>query len=422
MRQVLMMLVAALLFAGRGTDLVAQSDLEIKQNFEKRHAELLKAAEAATTSEEVKKVQSDIDAFEKEYEPHKAFLDKALYPDNFQATMEALRGRVSYTAKQTEAVETQTARATELEGQVKTLTEQVDKLTTENSSILEQLHALEADRTKDRRQLEQLRGLVAKLQKNISDRDNMIFNLADSLFLQFDKPSMTPADERQKMVAFEKNNILSSVKRAISDNMNFLQSTSLSGEDVVRLKEEQRKFAGHWKGVGPRLAQIYLPSKEKERQVPEIDSMIVQWGRKADRVFWKALSDEFTNHNLMVEPFTSGESFHQNVARYIDNQTNNVDNQKEDARYATYQTFADTVWEKRIDPVWLPLLKREGMITDNQIGDIKAKMDVWKSKVKSTNYIIYIVILAVIVILALIIFARMNRNRRTTVVTSPPGP
>ncbi|HLP16722.1 MAG TPA: hypothetical protein VK470_10720 [Bacteroidota bacterium] len=419
MRHVLMILSMALLLV-RGTAVLAQSDSEIKQNFENRHAELLKAAEAATTTEQIKKVQADIDAFEKEFESHKAFLDKALYPDDFTKSLENLRSRVSYTAKQTEAVETQSARATQLEGQVKTLTEQVDKLTSENSSILEQLHALEADRVKDKKQIEQLRGLVAKLQKNIADRDNMIFNLADSLFLQFDKPTMTPADERQKMVAFEKNNILSSVKRAISDNMTFLQSTALSGEDVVRLKEEQRKFAGHWKGVGPKLAQIYLPVKEKERQMPQIDSMIAEWGRKADRVFWKALNDEFTQHNLLVQPFTNGESFYQNVTRYIDNQTNNVDNQKDDARYAAYSTFADTVWEKRIDPVWLPLLKREGMITENQAGDIKAKMDIWKSKVKSSNYLIYIIILGVVVIAAMIIFSRMNRGRKTPVPASAP--
>jgi peptidoglycan hydrolase CwlO-like protein len=243
MKHMMMMLVMGLLFV-RGTSvLVAQSDSEIKQNFETRFSELLKSAEAATTTAEIKKVQSDIDAFEKEYAPHKEFLDKALYPDDFTKSLENLRSRVSYTARQTEAVETQSARATELEGQVKTLTEQVDKLTSENSSILEQLHALEADRTKDRKQIEQLRGLVAKLQKNIADRDNMIFNLADSLFLQFDKPTMTPADERQKMIAFEKNNILSSVKRAINDNMTFLQSTTLSGEEVVKLKDEQKKFA-----------------------------------------------------------------------------------------------------------------------------------------------------------------------------------
>lgn len=421
MRQVLALLTMALLFV-RTADLAAQSDLEIKQNFEKRQAELLKAAEAATTTDEIKKVQADIDAFEKDFTPHKAFLDKALYPDNFSKSLENLRGRVSYSARQTEAVETQTAKATELEGQVKSLTEQVDKLTSENSSILEQLHALEADQTKNRRQIEQLRGLVAKLQKNIADRDNMIFNLADSLFLQFDKPTMTPAEERQKMVAFEKNNILSSVKRAISDNMTFLQSTTLSGEDVVKLKEEQRKFAGQWKGVGPRLAQIYLPAKEKARQVPQIDSLIAEWGRKADQVFWKSLNNEFSRYNLMVQPFNSGESFYQNVTRYIDSQTNNVDNKKDDERYATYQTFADTVWEKRIEPVWLPLLKREGIVTENQAGDIRAKMDVWKSKVKTTSSLWIFLVAGAVILVAIILIVNMNKRRKPDAPRPAPAP
>lgn len=419
MKQVLM-IVAAVLMLARGTEMLAQSDSEIKQNFETRHAALLKAAEAAATTDEIKKVQADIDAFEKEFTPRKAFLDKALYPDDFTKSLENLRARVSYTAKQTSAVETVTARATELEGQVKTLTDQVDKLTTENSSILEQLHGLEKDRIKDRKQIEQLKGLVAKLQRNIADRDNMIFNLADSLFLQFDKPTMTPGQEQQKLQAFEKNNILSSVKRAIEDNVSFLKSTTLSGEDVVKLKEEQRKFAGHWKGVGSKLAQIYLPTKEKARQIPEIDAMIAEWGVRADAVFWKALNDEFLRHGIVIQPFNSGEAFYQNVTRYIDNQTNNVDNQSEDTRYAAYAAFVDTVWEKRIDPVWLPLLKREGYVTENQSTDIKAKLDIWKSKVKQSNYLVYILIIGVLVIIALVVFARMNKTKKPPIAIQNP--
>jgi hypothetical protein len=408
MKQMLMILAAGFLFIRIATA-VQQSDSEIKKDFETRYSTLMKSVEAASTLDQITKVKADIDAFEKDFTPHKVFLDKALYPDDFAKSIETLRGRVKYSEEKTTAVETQTAKATALEGQVKTLTEQVDKLTNENTAILSQIHELEAARAKDKKQIEQLQGLVRKLQKNIADRDNMIFNLADSLFLQFDKPTMTPADEKQKMIAFEKNNILSSVKRAIDDNLTFLKSTTLSGDDVIKLKDEQKKFAGHWKGVGSKLAVMYLTSKEKARQVPLIDSMIVEWGRHAETAFWKALNEEFTRHNLAIQPFNNGESFYQNVTRFIDNQTNNVDNLKDDARYAIYVAFADTVWSRRIEPVWLPLLKKDGIITENRVSDIQAKMDIWKGKVKTSNYIIYILLVGVVVIIALIVFARMNK-------------
>jgi hypothetical protein len=228
---------------------------------------------------------------------------------------------------------------------------------------------------------------------------------------------MTPADEKQKMIAFEKNNILSSVKRAVDDNLTFLKSTSLSGEDVMKLKDEQKKFAGHWKGVGSKLASMYLTSKEKSRQVPLIDSMIAEWGRHAETAFWKTLNEEFTRHNLGVQPFNGGESFYLNVTRFIDNQTNNVDNIHEDQRYAVYASFADTVWNKRIDPVWLPLMIKDNIITENKVSDIKAKMELWKGKVKTSNYIVYILLVGLVVIIALMAFARMNK-----VKTPPPPP
>jgi hypothetical protein len=317
-------------------------------------------------------------------------------------------------------VETQTARATGFEVQVRTLTEQVAKLAAENASILEQVHALEADSTRDKNQIEQLKSLVAKLQKNIADRDILVFTLADSLFLQFDKPSMSPGQESRRMVAFEKNNILTSVKRAINDNMSFLQSTTLSGEDVVKLKEEQRKFAGHWNGVGQKLAQVYIPSKVKAQQLSEIDSMIVEWRLRADAVFWKSLNDEFQQHGIVIQPFNSGEAFYQNVTSYIDNQTNNVDNQSESNRYAAYTVFADTVWNTRIDSVWLPLLRREGYISQTQAGDIKAKMELWKSKVKSSNYLVYILIAGVLVIIGFIYFARTKKSKKPPVTAPAP--
>jgi len=211
------------------------------------------------------------------------------------------------------------------------------------------------------------------------------------------------------MLAFEKNNILSNVKRAIGDNLTFLKSTTLSADDVVKLKEEQKKFAGQWKGVGPKLAAMYLTTKERARDVPLIDSLIAEWARHAETAFWKSLNEEFTRHNLAVQPFHNGEMFYQNVVRFIDNQTNNVDNLHEDVRYSMYLAFADTVWGKRIDPVWLPLLKKDGIITENRVSDINAKLDLWRGKVKTANYIVYILLVGVVVIVALLVFARMNK-------------
>ena len=393
MKHVLMIIAAGFLFV-RVAAAVPQSDSEIKKDFETRYSVLMKSVEAASTLDEIKKVKADIDALEKEFAQHKAFLDKALYPDDFAKSFETLRGRVTYSEEKTAAVEAQTKKVGELETEVKSLTEQVDKLSNENAAILVQIHFLESERVKDRKKIEQLQGLVSKLQKNIADRDNMIFNIADSLFLQFDKPTMTPADEKQKMIAFEKNNILSSVKRAIDDNVTFLKSTTLSGEDVIKLKDEQKKFDGHWKGVGSKLAAMYLTSKEKAQQVPLIDSMIADWSRHAEKAFWKTLNEEFTHHNLAVQPFTDGETFYQNVTRFIDNQTNNVDNIRDDLRYAIYSSIADTVWGARIAPIWLPLLKKDGVITENRVSDIKARMDIWKGKVKASNYIIYILLQA----------------------------
>ena len=73
-----------------------QSDYEIAQSFSKQYKALGKAIEIAQTVQECAAISVNIDALEKEFAPHKALLDKTLYPDDFQKKLEMVHGQLAY--------------------------------------------------------------------------------------------------------------------------------------------------------------------------------------------------------------------------------------------------------------------------------------------------------------------------------------
>ena len=162
-----------------------QSDYEISQSFNKSYKELSKAIETAQTVQECAEISVNIDALEKEYAPHKALLDKTLYPDDFQKKLDMIHGQLAYAQNKLGIIQEAVTKIAALEVQVKELSSQVEKLTGENSTLLKEIETLRASNTKDQKTVDSLNALVAKLRSNISDRDKMIFAMVDSIFMQY---------------------------------------------------------------------------------------------------------------------------------------------------------------------------------------------------------------------------------------------
>ncbi len=96
-----------------------QSDYQIAQSFSREYKALTKAIETAQTVQECAEISVNIDAMEKGYAPHKALLDKTLYPDNFQKKIEMVRGQLAYAQNKLGIIQESVAKIAALEGQVK---------------------------------------------------------------------------------------------------------------------------------------------------------------------------------------------------------------------------------------------------------------------------------------------------------------
>ena len=397
MKNILIALLSILVFSFA----VAQnkSDSEIKRDFEKGFKSLmteLRGADSTTIDAVTEKVKS----FENEYAANKDFLNKAVFPDGYDGTVERLEEQL----KESTELATSKARIAMLEARISQLSGQVDSLTKQNEQLFAEIKSLKSE-------VRTLTAKVRQLQINMAKRDEVVMALADSLFVKYEQQKLSNSDI-SKMKSLEGNNVVKNIKRSISDNMAFLSSTGLSGLDFPKLLDEQRKFETSWKGIGKKLADAYVSQKNRSKEIAEVDTMLVSWRSQVDEMFWKSLNQLFTDQNLTITQFANGEEFYNNVVKFIEDETANANNRSSDQQTATFEAFAYKTWGSVVKPVWVPVMKRNGMITDEQVNDIDAKTQLWAEKVKPGNTLLYI--LGAALVLAVLAGLYMGMKKRPT--------
>jgi hypothetical protein len=400
MKQTIVLLACAFVFTFAAAQERTKS--EVKRDFEKEYKQLLRSINEAETPEAIASVGESVIALENEYKPHREFLNGALFPDDFDTSIDKLKAQFVYSEQKIKAIGESAARIAALEQQVETLTAEVGKLSGENTALLAQLKQATAER-------DSLKKVVSTLRDNIAKRDKAIFALVDSLFMQYDK-NVTPSGDVQKnqQAKLERSNVLSNIKSAAADNMEFLSSTLLSGSDVAKLFAEQRKFESNWNGVKNLIGNAYLSNKEKAREIPAIDTMITEWRAKVDEAFWKSLNGLFSGAKLSVPAIGSGDNVHNILAKYIDDQITGAGGKSEQDPFDVYSAFNE-LWTGELKPVWVPVMKENGLFTDANTADIDTKMQLWYAKVKPSNWLLYGLIGLAVILAAALLYGRMKK-------------
>lgn len=393
-----------------------QSDYEVAQNFKTQYQNLMQAIDKAQTVQDCAAITVGINDLEKEYMPNKALLDKVLYPDDFDKTFIIIRGRLAYAQNALGLIQDQVTRIAALEAQVNDLSAQVEKLTNENGEMLKEVQSLRAQQRQDKQSIDSMKSLIAQLRTNIRKRDEVIFSMVDSIFMQYDKDITQLKDVTKKSLVshLEKNNTIANIERAVSDNIAFLQATTLSDQDIAAIVGEQKKFAANWKGLGPKLASIYVSSKQREKEVANIDTMIAYWGQKADEAMWRSLNHLFQAHNFAVQEFSNGTEFYNNVKTFLDDQINNTAKESKDERYNAYTLFADSIWTPVVAKTWLPLMQSGAKLTDAEVADLNGKVAAWQATIAPPRTWWYVGLAVVMLILLIVMYWRIRKPRGLT--------
>ena len=398
-----------------------KSDYATVKEFQGLTKSITKATDEAKTVQDCADIAATIDQMEKDFKDDKLLLDKALYPDDYSKTLELMRGRLMIRQKDLGVIESQFIRITELETQVRELSGQVAKLTGENDKLMSDIERIKGNIQKLSAQdmsnaalTDSLKSVIGKLQKQLQNRDQLIFALVDSLFMQYDKniADMKDIEKSGIAVKLERHSVFSNIKRSVEDNIKFLETTSLKGNDLVKIVQQQQRFQSQWKGLGPKLAVVYLGGKKKTNEAGEIDMLLAKWGTKVDDAMLRSLNQLFKDNGFIVKEFANAQEFAENFTAFVEEQIQNPKKETDDVRLKSFTNFDDNLWRGDLGVSWLPALAEVGKISETQKKDIDAKVEQWRSAVSpGVSWLTYVLILLAVA-LAVMVTLRFFRKAR----------
>ncbi|MEK6650912.1 MAG: hypothetical protein AABY75_08040 [Bacteroidota bacterium] len=392
-----------------------RSDFQTVKAFEQQTKAAAKATDDVQTVQECADVALTIDDIEKEFTPSKALLDKALYGGKFEERVAHLRFQLKLAQDKLGIIETQVVRIVELEEQVRQLAGEVARLTGENNKLLGDVDRLSGNvkamgesSAEAGALIDSLKGVISQLQKGLKESDQMIFALVDSLFMQYNKEvdQMADTEKRGLGIRMDRNNVVSSVKASIENNLRFLERAQLKGGDLAAILQQQQKFSSQWKGIGPKLTSLYLSNKQRAKELAAVDTLLAKWSTTATDAYWRGVNVAFTSRQMAVKPIASGNDFVSNLTAYVNGRM--AAETPKDEKAKEFQAF-DAMWTAEMVNGWVPLMESRGDLTADQKKLVEGKVEEWRESFAGTSPFTYALIFVVIVGMLAVAYTRWKK-------------
>lgn len=393
-----------------------RSDFQTVRAFESQTKEVAAAIDAVQTVQECADVSLAIDRITEEFTPSKELLDKALFGEKFDERLARLRFQLKLAQDKLGVIESQVTRIAELEEQVRVLSGEVERLSGENLKLLGDVDRLSGNikslgesNAATGALVDSLRKVIGQLQKGIKERDQMIFALVDSLFQQYAKPvdQMADTEKRGLALRMDRNNIVTGVKSSIVNNVKFLERAELKGGDLAAILQEHQRFSSQWKGLGPKLASIYLSNKQKAKELAAVDTLLAAWSAKANDAYWRGVNAAFSAKQISVKPIASGNDLVSNLAAYVNEQL--ASEATNDDKVKEFERF-DGVWQSELVNGWLPLMESRGDLSADQRKLVESKVQEWRESFEGTSPFTYALLFVVIVSILAALYVKMRKK------------
>lgn len=408
-RKYLKQLYLIFVFTGLISSTYAQSDREIVDNFKAEYSAIEKSIKDASSLQELQPIADKITSLNDKYTDHKDLLDKSLYPDKYDVSIDKLNN--SYLLRQGDF-----STIDVLQTEVGELKQQVEVLNQRNNELLSQVQRLEAQREKDAKTIKKLEKLVIELRASIRERDDLVLAMIDSLMppTMRDKEAYTSEDKSEVANQEQKDNVLNNVKTTIRDNIKFIKATSLKPDDLKEIKEQQNDFVKKWQKVGVRLVEVYSEDEKKSEELKQIDELFSQWNAAVKQEAWESISEEFSLNGIELRSFRNGDDFTASIETFIGDELKNLGVKSEEESKRIFAQFADSTWFKTIQPVWMTYLVENKMITDENKNKMESKISEWKNALYPSSWWIYPVVAVVVLAMIVIFFVRKKKTKTTS--------
>lgn len=402
--------------------IIAQSDYRITQEFKSRQRSFEIAIEYAKTNEELSKIKKEINEFKNEFKGNKELLNRALYPSNFESSFAALDKKIEYTNKRLTEISQLQTNVTKVQSDYEKVSTELQKLTSElnslrnsNSRLMAKLKAFQSGYGGSKNEIDSLNSLVLKLKNGITKRDTLIKEIMDNIFMTAEHKieSIDEAERKSLQTKINNSSLIDNIRNLINDNIEFLDASIFTPEDLALLKNEFGDFDRRWSHFGPKLFDIYSADTLNKDKLVEIDTLIYDWNSSLKLSVWRSVDKIFSSYNIELNSFTNGEEFKDAILSYINNQINNRNDKIEVQKDKNFIFFSERVWNDKIKSNWIPLLISENLLTNEQLVSIENKIEEWKDNTDgSKSYFIYgIIILLAIIIVASLFFISKKKKK-----------
>ena len=390
-----------------GATLRAQSDYEKTQNFKARYQQLETAIKNATSLDECNTISENIAMLKSEFLADKGLLDNSLYPENFESSFSKIERAV-------EIRKGDFTQITELTTEVGTLKDKISTISQENQGLIAQIRTLQIRSAKDAQTIASLQKLVAQLKANIQQRDELVRGIVDSLLAQFVQlpGGLNEAEKQNIYTKVDAGNLFYNIERTIADNVQFMKVTQMTPADLGEMKKQYKDFNKVWRQIGPKLAEVYLNRKDKTAQIANIDAMFADWNIRVNDEMWGQVNKLFREKKIAMLQFKSGEQFVNSVESFVGDEIKNLGVKSGGESENIYNAFTDSVYFRVVEPVWIPILIENNMMTDANKDSIDSHIAKWKEKVapgSSLNWV-YVGGGAVIVFLVIAFFMKGRKK------------
>ena len=390
-------------------NLFAQSDREKVNDFDSRFKQYESAIKNAVSLDECNIIGENITKLKEEFADSKTLLEKSLqinYDEEFLKIERALEVRKS-----------DFTQIVQLTTEVGSLKDKVSELSQQNEGLITQIKQLNIKSAKDAATIASLTKLVAQLKSNIEQRDELVRGIVDSLLQEFVKSPGT-LNEAEKQAIFKKvdnGNLFYNIERTISDNVQFMKVTQMTADDLSKMKEQYRGFNKVWRQVGPKLAEVYLNRRDKAAQVANIDVMFTDWNLRINEEMWGQVNKLFRDHKLALLPFKGGDQFANSVTSFVDDELKNYGVKSKTESENTFSVFTDSVYFKTVQPVWVPVLIENNLMTEANKDSVEKRIATWKEKVAPGSKMNWVYILGALVIVGLVAAYFMKGKKKQVV-------
>ena len=171
MKKLIFILSAASFFIFLNVSVFAQQDYQIVQNFKTKQKEILQSIKNAKTSDDLTEIQNQINQLQNDFASHKDLLDKSLYPDDFNGSIDKLNNEL-------QSRKDNMGQITNLQSQISDLKVQIDSLNAKNAELISQIQQMQEQNKKD---IEKLQRTIYELRSSLYRRDRLIMSMLGGL-------------------------------------------------------------------------------------------------------------------------------------------------------------------------------------------------------------------------------------------------